>query len=147
MQTTDLKNFKPKTKIVKLFNSPIFFELKSIDIEDIYEVLNLEIKEIQSLGKNLDTTNNKTFLTTLLQENQAFVEKILVQCVVNYENLEDINNMLIFTPAETKIEMMIAVFDLSWSSIQKMLEQTENVKDRINMVLDFLKGLNYHNEN
>lgn len=145
MKTTDLKNFKPQTKIVKMFNSPIFFELKAMDVEDIYEVLNMPSEEIQLLGQKLDTSDKRKFLVTLLQESQTFIEKVLTQCIVNYEDMEVIQDMLVFIPTQTKLEMMITVFDLSWPSIQSMLEQTEDIKDRVDMVIDFLKGLHYHN--
>lgn len=142
MKITDLSNLKIPTKSIKVLNNTITFELKSIDIEDIFEILDEDKDTLLNAGKTIDTSTKTKFLVTILQTLPDFVYKVMSQCVTNYDNLEEIENAIYIMSTEDKINMMFEIFDLSWSNVDSMLSQAEILKDNYSIVVDFLKTYN-----
>lgn len=134
MEITNLKNIKFNTREVEVLDGQ-FFAVKCVDVEDILEIFGEHEERLRDAALRLDTSSKIRFLITLLQTLPVFLDIILKQCVVNHDDLEIIENVLNTMTTERKINLIITIFDLSWSNIESFMEQMKTAQGKIEMFL------------
>lgn len=142
MEVTSLKNIKFETKEIEVLDGE-FFAVKCAAIEDIIEVFGLKKEDLERASLELDTKSKLRFLITLMKTLPDFLDGIISQCVVNYDDLEMIENVLKIMSTQRKINLIKAVFDLSWDNIESFLIQMKTAQGMIEMIMEVSKEVEH----
>lgn len=132
-----LKEYKLITVPVEM-SPDVTFQLKSMDIEDIYEILNMHPTEIIKID-NIVFDTNTTFYVSLIQELQPWVEKTIAQCVTNYDDLQYIESNIHHATLEKKLELIDVVFKLSFTDIATMKKNLGSLRGMIEFFISCLR--------